>query len=77
MHGCAPSSAPQNCRYLDPLFFGDWPPERLLADSQEGLPRFSRAEQALLRAGRPDYIGREPVPSLNYVMSHNRELGSA
>ena len=35
---------------------GNWNEERLLVNPPEALPRFTHAEQALLRAARPDII---------------------
>ncbi|GAB4820729.1 hypothetical protein N2152v2_007775 [Parachlorella kessleri] len=42
--------------FLDPLFTGDWTPERLQSLPAEVLPRWTPQESAQLKQGKPDYL---------------------
>ena len=43
-------------QFLEPLFTGNWSPERLALLPAEILPRFTPEQSAALFAAKPDYI---------------------
>jgi beta-glucosidase/6-phospho-beta-glucosidase/beta-galactosidase len=45
-----------SAQFLDPLFTGDWTPERLEVLPPEVLPRFMPEQSAALKAAKPDFL---------------------